>query len=84
MPSKTLEQFWHSLNGMASECDFGAQTESLVNDIFILNIKNLAVQNKLRKDPKTNPKDALEFAIAYEQEYATPKVTRREQSHDKK
>ena len=30
MPSETLEQFWHSLNRMASECGFGAQTESLV------------------------------------------------------
>ena len=67
MPSETLEQFWYSLHGMASECDFGVQTESLVHDIFILNTKNLAVQEKLCTEPKTNPKDALDFAIAYEE-----------------
>ena len=67
MASETLEQFWHSLKGLASECDFGAQTESLVHDIFILNMKNLAVQEKLCTEPKTTPKDALEFAIAYEE-----------------
>ena len=67
MPSQTLEQFWHSLNGMASECVFGAQTQSLVHDIFILNKKNLAVQEKLCTEPKTITKDALDFAIAYEE-----------------
>ena len=67
MPSETLEQFWLSLNGMASECDFGAQTGSLMHDIFILNIKNLAVQEKLCTEPKASPKDALDFAIAYEE-----------------
>ena len=67
MTSETLEQFWHSLNGLASECDFGAQLEILVHDIFILNMKNLAVQEKLCTEPKTNPKYALEFAIAYEE-----------------
>ena len=67
MPSETLEQFWHSSNEMASECDFGAQTESLVHDIFILNMKNLAVQEKLCTEPKTSSKDALDFAIAYEE-----------------
>ena len=67
MPSGTLEQFRHSLNGIASECKFGAQTESLVHDIFILNMKNLAVQEKLCTEPKTNPKDALDFAIFYEE-----------------
>ena len=81
MASETLEQFWHALNGLASECDFGAQTESLVHDIFILNMKNLAVQEKLCTEPKTNPKDALEFAIAYEEgtlrqkSYGESKVT---------
>ena len=66
MPSETLEQFWHSLNEMASECGFGAQTESPVHDIFILNMKNLAVQEKLCTDLKATPKHALDSAIAYE------------------
>ena len=67
MQSETLEQFWHSLNGMASECDFGAQSQSLVHDIFILNMKNLAVQEKLCTEPKASPKVALDVAIAYEE-----------------
>ena len=52
---------------MASESDFGVQTESLVHDIFILNMKNLAVQENLCTEPKTNTKDSLDFAIAYEE-----------------
>ena len=67
MPAETLEQFWHSLNGMAAECDFGGQTESLVHDIFILNMRNPAVQEKLCTEPKNTPKEALDFAIAFEE-----------------
>ena len=65
-PQETLKQFWHSLNAMACECDFGAPTESLVHDVFILNMKHLAVEEKLRTEPKATLKDALDFAIAYE------------------
>ena len=68
MPSETLEQFWHSVNGLESECDFGAQSDSLVHDIFILIMKNLAVQEKLCTEPKASLKDALDFAIAYEED----------------
>ena len=46
MPSGTLEQFWHSLKGMSSECDFGAQIEKFMHDILILNMKKQAVQEK--------------------------------------
>ena len=67
MSATTLEQFWHSLNGLAAECDFGGQTESLVHDIFIINLKNSTVQEKLCTEPKTTPKEALEFAIAFEE-----------------
>ena len=72
-PSETLEQLWHSLNRMASECDFRDQTESLVHDIFILNMENLAVQEKLCTEPKASPQDALDFAIAYEEGTLRPK-----------
>ena len=67
MQTETLEQFWHSLNGLAAECDFGAQTESLVHDIFILNMKNLTVQERLCTEPKKTPEEALDFAIAFEE-----------------
>ena len=46
-PNETLNQFWNNLNGLAARCDFGNQTESLVHDIFILNMNNKQVQEKL-------------------------------------
>ena len=46
---------------------FRAQTEISVHDIFIFKMKNLAVQEKLCTEPKASPKDALDFAIAYEE-----------------
>ena len=67
MQAESLEQFWHSLNGLAAECDFGTQTESLVHDIFILNMKSPTVQEKLCTEPKANPQEALAFAIAFEE-----------------
>ena len=66
LQSETLEQFWNSLNGMAAEFEFGKQTESLVHDIFILNMKNLAVQEKLCTEPKNYLDELLQFVIAYE------------------
>ena len=52
---------------MASECDFEAQTESPESHKFILNKKNLAVQEKLCTEPKASPKDAWDCVIAYEE-----------------
>ena len=52
---------------MASECDFEAQTESPESHNFILNIKNLAVQEKLCTEPKASPRDAWDCVIAYEE-----------------
>ena len=52
LQSETLEQFRHSLQGMAAECDFGNRTESLVHDIFILNMRRLTVQEKLYTEQK--------------------------------
>ena len=65
MQTESLEQFWHSLKGLAAECDFGTQTESLVHDIFMENMKNQTVQEKLRTGPKATPQEALAFAIAF-------------------
>ena len=67
MPAELLEQIWDSPNGTAAECDFGGQTESLVNDIFYSNMRNPAVQEKLCTEPKNAPKEALEFAITFEE-----------------
>ena len=67
MPAETLEQFWYSLNGMVAEVNFLGQTEVLVHYLFILNMQNQAVQEKLCTESKATPKEALDFAIAYEE-----------------
>ena len=61
-PSETLNQNWNVLNGLAVNCDFRNKTENWVYDIFILNMSNKQVQEKLC----TEPMYALEFAIAFE------------------
>ena len=62
----TLNQFWNALNGLAARCNFGDQTESLVHDIFVLNMANKQVKEKLCTEPKETPAEALQFAIAFE------------------
>ena len=64
---ESLEQFWHALNGLAANCDFGTQTTGLVYDIFVSNMKNTLVQERLFTEPKDNPDEALKFAVAFEQ-----------------
>ena len=63
---ETLHQFWNVLIGLAAKCDFGNQTEGLVYDIFVLNMGNKKVQENLCTEPKNNPAEALQFAIAFE------------------
>ena len=65
-PTETLHQLWNVLNGLAACYDFGNQTEGLVHDIFVLNMINKQVQEKLCTQPKENPAEALQFAIAFE------------------
>ena len=64
---ETLQQYWNALNGLAAKCEFGEQTKTLVHDIFILNMHNKRVQEKLCTEPFENPDDALQFAISYEE-----------------
>ena len=64
---ETLEQFWHALNGLAANCDFGTQTTGLVYDIFLSIMKNTVVQERLFTEPKDTPEEALKFAVAFEQ-----------------
>ena len=65
-PSESLHQYWNVLNGLAAKCDFGNQTEGLVYDVFVLNMANKQVQEKLCTEPKETPAEALQFAIAFE------------------
>ena len=64
---ESLEQFWHALNGLAANCDFGTQTTGLVYDIVLSNMRNTVVQERLFTEPKDNPEEALKFAVAFEQ-----------------
>ena len=66
-PEESLHQFWNVLNGLAAKCDFGEQTQSLVYDMFVLNMSNKQVQERLCTEPRENPRDALQFAIAFEE-----------------
>ena len=64
---ETLKQFWNILTGLASRCALGEQTNSLVLDVFILNMNNTTVQEKLCTEPKDTPEEALRFAVAFEE-----------------
>ena len=64
---ESLEQFWHALNGLAANCDFGTQTTGLVYDIFVSNMKNTLVQERLFTEPKDTPDEVLKFAVAFDQ-----------------
>ena len=64
---ETLKQFWNILTGLASRCALGDQTNSLVLDVFILNMNNTTVQEKLCTEPKDTPEEALRFAVAFEE-----------------
>ena len=61
-----LHQFWNVLIGLAARCDFGNQTEGPVHDIFVLNMINKQVHEKLCTEPNKNPAEALQFAIGFE------------------
>ena len=71
---ESLLQFWHALIGLASLCDFGDITPTLVLDMFILHIDNKEVKEKLCTEPKEQDQ-ALEFAIAFEE------VVKRQQAY---
>ena len=55
------------MNRLASKCNFGTITESLVKDVFIGNMINREVQQKLCTEPKATVNDNIQFAIAYEE-----------------
>ena len=54
------------MKGFVSKGDFGNQSKSLIYDIFILNIVNKQVREKLCTEQKSTPGEALQFAIAFE------------------
>ena len=64
---ESLRQFWYTLTGMAARCDFGDQTESFIMDTFFQNKNKKTVQQKLCAEPKNDPQEAFQVAIAYEE-----------------
>ena len=67
MEGESLEQFWNVLNGMAAKCELNELTKTLVYDVFILNMRNTIVQERLLTEPKEDPEEALQFAVGHEQ-----------------
>ena len=63
---ESLEQFWPALNGLAANCDHSTQTTGLVYDIFVSNMKNTVVQERLFTEPKDNPEEVLKVSVAAE------------------
>ena len=66
-PDESLQQFWHSLNGLASRCELGENTQTLVHDVFILNMNNKKGQMNLCVQPYENPQDVLQNVDSYEE-----------------
>ena len=64
-PEESLQQFWHSINGLTSRSELEEITQTLVHDVFILNMNNQKAQEKLCVDPYENPQDTLQYAIFY-------------------
>ena len=62
-----MKNFWNELNGLAAKCNFGAITDSLVKDVFTVNMINQDVQQKLCTEPKATATETIQFAIAYEE-----------------
>ena len=59
LSTESLQQFWHALNGLAARCELGEITQTLVHAVFILNMNNKKVQERLCVEPFANPVDAL-------------------------
>ena len=62
---ETLGQFWKELDGVAAKGNFGGITESLVKDVFNVNMINKDVQQKVSTEPKATVQENIDFAIAY-------------------
>ena len=54
---ESLEQLRDALNGIASNCDFDTQTTGLVYGIFVSNMKNMVVQERLFTEPLPSNKE---------------------------
>ena len=62
-----MRQFSNELNGLEAKCNFGTVTESLVKNVFIVNMNDKEVQQKLCTEPKKTIPDTIQFAISYEE-----------------
>ena len=62
---ETLRQFSNDFSSFTAKCNFGAITESLVKDVFIVNMNKKEVQQKMCTRLKTTTKENIQFAVAY-------------------
>ena len=46
----------------------GDITQTLVHDVFLLNMNNKKVQERFCVEPFANPLDALQYSVSYEEE----------------
>ena len=65
--NESLRHFWNVLTAIASRCEFGEQTNSLIMDAFVQNMNNKSVQQRLCTEPKDEPEKALRFVVAFEE-----------------
>ena len=65
--NETLRQFWNVLTGLAARCEFGEQTNSLIEDAFKQSMNNKTVQRRLCTEPNEKPEEALKFVVALEE-----------------
>ena len=65
--NESLQQFWHALNGLASRCELGELTQTLVHDVFISIMNNKKVQENLCVEHFNDPQEALQYVVFYEE-----------------
>ena len=62
---ETVEQFYGKLKELAENCDFENKEETLIRDVFIINLIDPEIQKELLKQT-VEPRKALELAINME------------------
>ena len=66
--SRIVEELLERIKWTSSKVQFfGAITDSLVKDVFTVNMTNQDVQQKLCTEPKTTAAETIHFAVAYEE-----------------
>ena len=65
---ESLKQFHSVLSGLAARSNFWNVGDSILRDVFIVNMNNREAQNELCRSTKT-PEEVYRFALLYESGY---------------